>query len=465
MRLSFHGAARDVTGSCHLLECGGLKILVDCGLFQGGREMETHNFEPFGFNPAEIDILLITHAHLDHCGRVPLLVDRGFKGEIITTAASRELIKLVLLDSAHIQEEDAAHAARRAKRRGKHARPALYTVPDVLRSFDLFGRTARYGETIELGGEATVRFEDAGHILGSAILVIEALHGGEKRRLVFSGDLGPSGRSVLRDPTPAPEADYVVMETTYGDRHHRSLPDSIAELYDAITDAFARGGNVIIPTFALERAQELLFHLREGIEEGKLPHYLPVYLDSPMAISATQIFRRHAEGFRPEVGDALRAGDDPFDLPGLHFTRQTAESMALNRVESGAVILAGSGMCTGGRVRHHLKNNIWRRESAIVFVGFAAMGTLAREIIDGAKDVWLFGQKMPVRARIHTINGFSAHAGQGELLDWYRHAGTPRQTFLVHGDPDRGMDEMARLLRKEGYDIHCPALLEQVTLD
>lgn len=464
MKLSFHGAAGGVTGSCYLLDTGGKRILIDCGLFQGSDEDEAHNSGDFGFDPASVDILLLTHAHLDHCGRIPLLVKRGFTGEIIATAATRDLARLVLLDAARINEEDAARAARQLRRHGEKAPEPLYGVYDATRAFDRFGRIAEYDTRMEIGRNLDVRFAEAGHILGSAFLVIDAGDAEDRTRIVFSGDLGPFGRPILRDPALPPEADYVVMETTYGDRRHRGLKESVAELYEAIVETHRRGGNVIIPTFALERAQEILFHLAQGVRDRILSPHLPVFLDSPMAISATQIFRNHPECLKPELGEALRKGHDPFGLPGLKFTREIADSMALNRIEGGAIILAGSGMCTGGRVLHHLKHNLWRPESTIVFVGFAAEGTLARRIIDGEKTVKINGQVIGVRARTCTINGFSAHAGQDELLRWHAGAGSPKATFLVHGDAHGGMAAMEKLVAEKGRAVFRPSLHETVGL-
>ncbi|SNC75303.1 metallo-beta-lactamase family protein [Marinobacter sp. es.048] len=459
MEISFHGADLGVTGSCHLVQCGGQKILIDCGLYQGGRELNEENREPLGFDPAEIDYLLLTHAHLDHCGRLPLLVNRGFRGEIITTAASRELAKLVMLDAAGLQEEEAERQARRHARHG-HSKEKLigplYTTLDALNSLDHFGRTATYGETIALGKGVQATFSDAGHILGSASVLLELEEGRRKKRVLFSGDLGYQGRAILRDPNPPSDVDVVVMETTYGDRLHKTLKPSIEELYEVINSTFAAGGNVIIPTFALERAQEILYYLREGIKEGSLSGSTQVFLDSPMAISATEIFRRHPECYDKEACDLFSGGQDPFNFSGLHFTRQTSESMALNRLGAGAVIMAGSGMCTGGRVRHHLKHHLWRKDSSIVFVGFAARGTLARLIVDGAKEIRLFGEEIPVRANIHTIGGFSAHADRDELLAWHRRTGSPGRTFLVHGEQDTMESFAAQLSNTEVImpDLH-----------
>lgn len=437
MKISFHGADQDVTGSCHLVECAGKKVLIDCGMFQGGHELAEENRQAFGFEPADIDFLLLTHAHLDHCGRVPLLVKRGFTGEIITTAATVELARLVMLDSAGLQEEEARYQLRRSKRRGNHHHKdtePLYTTLDALNSLEFIGRRATYDAPIQLVPGIRATFIDAGHILGSASILLELEEDGRQHRLLFSGDLGYSQRAILRDPTPPPKVDTVIMETTYGDRLHKQLEPSLDEFYQVINETLGRGGNVIIPTFALERAQELLYYLREGVENKQLKHFINAFLDSPMAISATEIFQRHPECYDTETLQVSHDGDDPFNLPGLHFTRETSESMAINQITGGAVIMAGSGMCTGGRVRHHLKHNLWDTKSSIVFVGFAAQGTLARRIIDGATRVRIYGEDIPVRASVHTIGGFSAHADQAELLAWHQHTGNPKTTFLVHGE-------------------------------
>ncbi len=429
MRLTFHGAAGGVTGSCHLLEAQGQRILVDCGMFQGGRELDEENAQDFGFDPATVDFLLLTHAHLDHCGRIPLLVKRGFTGEIICTAATKDLTRLVLLDSARLHQEE----ARRQRRHGGGDEP-LYDTIDVMDSLDRFGRVARYGHKMDLGGGIVAEWVDAGHILGSASICLTVGANLQRRRILFSGDIGPENRLLLNSPAPPSDVDVVVMESTYGDRDHRPLDRSVDELHDAIRQTLARGGNVILPTFALERAQELLFALRQGRETGDLPRALQVFLDSPMAISATQIYRRHSDDLKPDVAALLARGADPFALPGLQFVDEASESMALNAIRSGAVIMAGSGMCTGGRVRHHLRHNLGHADCSVIFVGFAAEGTLARIIIDGAKSVRLFGDDVAVRATIHTINGFSAHAGQSDLIDWHRRTGSPSVTFLVHGE-------------------------------
>lgn len=451
MQIEFHGAAGGVTGSCHLIRAGGRNILVDCGMFQGADDLHQENEGPFGFEAAEIDTLLLTHAHLDHCGRIPLLVKRGFTGEVICTAPTRELTRLILLDAAHLHEEETRHHQRHGNEK---ARP-LYDRMDAVESFDRFGRIATYGRAVDLGHGAHATFFDAGHILGSASILLELAEDGHRRRVLFSGDLGPFERALLNPPAPPVGADIVVMESTYGDRDHRPLDASVTEFHEAIRDAGTRGGNVVIPTFALERAQELLFFLHEGMGSGALPRSLRVFLDSPMAISATRIFEHHPEAMKPELAAMFRRKEDPFSLPQLSFTQDAADSMAINDIRGGALIMAGSGMCTGGRVRHHLRHNLAHGDSTVIFVGYAAEGTLARIIIDGASSVKLFGDQIPVRARIHTINGFSGHAGQGDLARWHRQIGKPEKTFLVHGEP-AAMSALAHLL--DGSRIEMPKL-------
>ncbi len=457
MKISFHGADRTVTGSCHLIECAGKRILVDCGLFQGSRELAEDNAEPFGFDPKAIDVVLLTHAHLDHCGRLPLLAKRGFRGEIIATGATRELARLVMLDSARLQEEDAERNRRRHERRrggdGDDGGP-LYTVLDAMNVLEFFGRKAHYDQPLDVAPGIRATFFDAGHILGSASILVELEEKGTRRRLVMSGDIGNAGRPLLDPPKPPPQCDAVVMETTYGDRNHKPFGPSVEEFYAAIAETFARGGNVVIPTFALERAQELLYALHDAMSDGRLPKSTQVFLDLPMAITATDIFRHHPEDLSQEVADLFSDGRDPLSVPGLHLTRETSDSMHINKISGGAVIMAGSGMATGGRVRHHLKHNLWRADAGVIFVGFAAEGTLARIIIDGAQKVRIFGEEIPVKAKVYTINGFSAHAGQQELLAWHRSSRAER-TYLVHGD-EKVMTAFAPML--EDTEAVMPAM-------
>jgi len=460
LKLSFHGADRDVTGSCHLVECAGRRFLIDCGLYQGGRDLAAENAGDFGFDPASVDFVLVTHAHLDHCGRLPLLTKRGFRGEIITTMATHELARLVMLDAAHLQAEAPSDSDLPPNGAGRQPGEPLYTVADALKSLESFKRSARYDEPIDLAQGIRATFVDAGHILGSASILLELTEAGRTLRLLFSGDLGNAGNPLLRTPAPPPRADVVVIETTYGDRLHQPMDASIHELYGTIAETLGRGGNVIVPTFALERAQDLLFMLNQGIEKDQLNPSMQVFLDSPMAVSATEIFARHLDDLKPEAVPLFRQNRDPLALPGLHFSRDRTESVALNTIRGGAIIMAGSGMATGGRVQHHLKHNISRQECSVIFVGFAAKGTLARQIIDGQNPVQILGDYVPVRASIHTINGFSAHADQAELLKWHEHTGAAR-TFLTHGE-EGAMQAFASRLGKT--QVEMPALNQSYDL-
>ncbi|MCQ8896158.1 MBL fold metallo-hydrolase [Limnobacter humi] len=454
IKLSFHGANQAVTGSCHLLEAGGLRIVVDCGLHQGGRDADERNAAPFGFDPSSVDVLVLTHAHLDHCGRLPLLVKRGFKGRIVCTEATRELARLVLLDAAHLQEEEAQYQQRKLQRRGENRdAPVLYSVVDALRSFDCFAPGLAYGEAHALNNSVSVTLHNAGHILGAASAEFQIQTEQGARRILLSGDIGPQHPALLLPPKPPGQCDVVVMETTYGDRLHRPLQPSIDELYQVIEETWHRGGNVVIPTFALERAQELLNVLRMGVEQHNIPRGMQIFLDSPMAISATEIFKRYADQFCEPVQAMLTRGEDPFSWSGVHNLRESSQSQALNQIKSGAIILAGAGMCNGGRVRHHLRHNLWRPACAVVFVGFAAQGTLARRIIDGARTVHLFGEEIPVAAQVHTINGFSAHADQADLLTWHAATGKPMDTVLVHGE-SAAMNALAE--RLPNTTVHRP---------
>lgn len=454
MQIHFHGAAKNVTGSCHLIECGGKRILLDCGLYQGSDQTEDNRPEHLGFSPKSIDFLILSHAHLDHCGRIPLLVKHGFKGRVLCSSATRELAKLVLLDSARIQEEDAKYENYKTAKRKKRFTPVrpLYDTVDALASLDAFVKLGWEG-THELTSGIRARLIDAGHILGSACIFLELKEGGNTTRLLFSGDLGARGRPILKDPAAPPECDALIMETTYGNRDHKGLADSVEELYGVINETTAAEGNVLIPSFALERSQEILYYLREGVERGKLPRKLKIYLDSPMAISATEIFRKYEDHFDGEAWKLLLSGRDPFELPGLRFVQGSAESMDLKRAK-GAVIIAGSGMASGGRILHHFRNHLWKPETAVIFVGFAARGTLARAIVDGAEEVKIAQEEIAVNARIHTIGGFSAHADQKELLAWQRQTKAKR-IFLVHGE-EGVMRDFAGLL--EDTEVVMPSL-------
>lgn len=457
MEISFHGGVDTVTGSCHLLKAGGMEILVDCGLFQGDPSWEEKNRDSFSFDPSRIDFLLLTHGHLDHCGRIPLLVKKGFRGSILCTSATYDIAKIVLMDSARIHEEDFDEWKKISLRKGERPKEPLYTTVDVLDSLRLFRDFADYDRPVRLNDKVVVTFRDAGHILGAAFLEV-AVKG--KKHVLFSGDLGNRQKPIIRDPALPGEADVIVVETTYAGRNHRSFSDSVDELAQVIRDACKRGGNVLIPSFAIERAQDLLFVIRKLSDEEKIPP-CRVFLDSPMGINVTEVMRRHPECFDQETLALFKNNEDPFSFPGLEFTKTPEESRQINHVKSHAIIIAGSGMCTGGRIKHHLKHNIWREESSIVFVGFQAEGTLGRKIVDREKTVRIFGELYRLNAQVHTIGGFSSHADKGILLDWLGQSPGAEKIFLVHGEGKETEGFRAELERLQiGKSVHIPHLGE-----
>lgn len=425
MKITPLGAAGEVTGSSFLVESGGKKFLVDCGLFQGDPESEERN-RSFSFDPREIETVFLTHAHLDHCGRLPLLFKKGFRGKIYSTKATRDLAQFILLDAAKVQEEDFLRQSRKKKRAGEEALPPLYSEGDVLYSLALFSSVS-YNSPIPLSSNLKVTFRQSGHVLGSAFLIFEE----KGKRVVFSGDLGSPHRNVVPDPDLPPECDLVFCESTYGDRSHKTLEESIEELKEAINWAYNAGGNVAIPSFALERAQDVLYYLRSLREEKQVPQN-PVFLDSPLSINLTEVYQHYIEELDEELRALISQGKDPFHFPGLEFTPTVEQSRAINQ-KNRIIVIAGSGMCQGGRILHHLKHNLWREDSAIVFVGYQARYTLGRAIVDGAKKVHIFGEPIAVKARIYTINGFSAHGDQRVLLGWLKSTGRA-EVILIHGE-------------------------------
>ncbi len=456
MKITFCGAAETVTGSCHLIETNGVRILLDCGLFQGQREIRERNRAGFPFDPKTIDYVLLSHAHLDHVGLIPLLVKNGFHGEVVTTPPSAEIAKVILTDSAHIQVEDAAYRARKARRRGEKARPPLYDVGDVLDSLDAFRKPIPYEVPIVLKDGVEAVLHDAGHILGSATVELRA----EGKTVLYSGDLGNRHRPIVRDPKDPCEADTVLIESTYGDREHRTLDNSVAELREAIKTVIGRGGNLLIPSFALERTQEVLYELFLMWQKDELPK-CKIFLDSPLAIATTRIFSRHPDYFDVEGKELFSNVPNPFHFPPLHCTQTTDESKRINGVSEGSIIIAGSGMCTGGRIIHHLRHNLWREEAGVIFVGYQARGTIGRQIVDGAKKVNIFGEETAVRAQIWTVNGFSAHADQPILLDWLAKT-RAKQVFLVHGE-ERSLKGFEKAINEKlSIDSHIPAWKEEV---
>lgn len=438
MKLTFLGAAGEVTGSCMRVDHQHGSFLVDCGLFQGGREADRKNREALAFELRDIDFVLLTHAHLDHTGLVPRLVALGYKGPIHATAATVDLLGVMLMDSAHIQEKEAEWALRSTRsRKGGRARDLvpLYTVEQARRSLGRL-RPIEFDERVSLGKGVHCRFRNAGHILGSAIIEIDVEEKGHVRRLVCSGDLGQPMRPVLQDPVRIPAADYLCVESTYGNRAHRSFAETFDELAEILRRTLdVEGGNVIIPAFAVGRTQEILFVLADLVRAGRIPR-LDVVVDSPMASTVTELTVRHERLWDEETRALYAWVRQHGDRFRLRFVEDVEESMALNAVRGGLVIVSASGMCDAGRIKHHLRHNIARRECAIVIAGFQAAGTLGRRLVDGARQVTLFGERLPVRARIHTIGGLSAHADQPALLNWLRgFERPPRKTFIVHGEP------------------------------
>ncbi len=449
MRISFYGAARQVTGSCFLLEAAGLRILIDCGLHQE-RSHLGRNWNPFPIPPETVDFLLLTHAHLDHSGLIPKIVREGFPGPILATPPTADLLAIALVDSAEIQEEDAAYKKKRHKREGRKGpfpEVPLYTTGDVERTLPLV-EEADYGESLRLSEDVSVRFHDAGHILGSAMIEVTARENGRERVVVFSGDMGQWDKPFVGDPTVFKRSDFVVMESTYGDRRHEDPKDIEGLLADAVRTALEDAGNLLIPTFAIERAQDLMFHFSRIVRDGRVP-VTPVFLDSPMAREVTDVFRNHPEFLDEESRRLIERGHSPFEFPGLKIVRTVDESKAINDVRGTAVIMAGSGMCTGGRIKHHLLRNLPRPGATILFVGYQAKETLGRQILEGASEVRIHGRTIPVRARIKKINGFSAHADRDGLEHWLNgFERPPRELFLCHGDEDV-IERFAAALRAE----------------
>lgn len=457
MKIMFCGASSGVTGSCHLLKTEKHNLLMDCGQFQGGKAQELLNYEPFPFEPAEVEAMILSHAHIDHCGRIPLLVKRGFLGKIYCTDATADLLEVMLLDSAHIHEMDAAWQSKRNLRAGKSPVEPLYTTEDAQESLKYIVPIL-YDQQIQINEDMKIVFNDAGHILGSAITEIWVREDDKESKVVFSGDLGMENRAILRDPTIIKKADCVIMETTYGNRNHEKNSTSINKLIDIVLKTVKRGGSVVIPSFAVGRTQELIFEFNRFYEESS-PDYkkeldgVEVIVDSPMATNATEVFRKNAQVFDDETKEYILRGDNPLDFKNLRFTRSTEESQALNFDKSPKVIISASGMCEAGRIRHHLKHNLWDARNSIVFVGYQAQGTLGRSILEGKKDVTLFGEEVHINAQIYNLEGFSGHADQNGLFAWVSgFMQRPKQIFLVHGEEDAKKD-FAKLLHDElGYD-------------
>lgn len=459
MDLRFLGAVKGVTGSSHLIQYKDKKILLDCGMYQG--KDEDLNLEEFEVNPADIDYLLLSHSHIDHSGRIPLLVKKGFKGEIICSKPTYDLCEIILIDSAHIQETEAEWKNKKALRQGRKLIEPMYTQSDAMESFQYF-RPIQYEQVINITDGLTVKFNDAGHILGSSIIEMWFEEANENVKLVYSGDLGMREKPLLKDPAIIEKADYVIMEATYGDRVHDDIEQRTEELINIILKTTKRGGSVIIPSFAVGRTQELIYELNKyydshmdkmGTKENELKK-IPVYIDSPLATKATEIFKNNANVFDSEARNYIMSGDNPLEFENLHFTQSAEESKALNLSLEPKIIISASGMCEAGRIKHHLKHNLWRKESSIVFVGYQAEGTLGRKLLDGEKIVKVLGESINVKAEIYNVEGFSGHADKIALLNWLRgFKEKPNTVFIVHGEEESKLNFAKEV--KETLGLHC----------
>ena len=466
IKLNFFGAAKNVTGSCYLVETNNLRILVDCGLYQE-RDLKNRNWDAFPIPPKDVDIVLLTHAHLDHCGRLPKLVKEGFRGTIYCTPASADIAKIILKDSAHIQEEDIRHKLYRHKKANKKSPfpyVPLYTGDDVEKTLPLF-KHAPYKEPVDLGDGVRASFFEAGHIFGSTMIKLEIEQEGERRSILFSGDVGRWDIPIIEDPHQFEEADYILIESTYGDRLHEEVASIPGELERIVNETHRAGGNLLIPSFAVERTQELLYHLNILLSEDRIPH-LVTFVDSPMAIHVTKVFQKHPELFDEETMALLEKGRHPCDFPGLTMTPTVAQSKGINHIKGSAIIIAGSGMCTGGRIKHHLVNNIHRPQCTILFVGYQAFGTLGRKILEKPHSVRLFGENHRVKARIEKISGFSAHADRNELVRWISSVkNTPRKVFITHGEEKAAYAFKEHLSEQTGWKCTVPSYCQEVILD
>ena len=473
MNITFLGATKTVTGSNFLVEAAGKKFLVDCGMYQGSAKDEWENSEPFQFNVDEIDFVLLTHAHIDHSGRIPKLYIDGYRNEIITTKATRDLCSIMLPDSGHIQEQEIEWKNRKRVRKGEKPLPPLYTAQDAIDCMKLF-RPVNYDEIIEINENLHVRFNDAGHMLGSAIIEIWANEDGKETKVVFTGDLGNNDIPLLSSPTMIETADYLVMESTYGGRLHIRNDDKAKLFLNIVSETLDKGGTVVIPSFAVGRTQEILYELNNLKESGdeefekkyKTLQSVPVYVDSPLAISATEIFKENMDLFDEETQEIIKRGDNPLEFPGLQFTKTAEESKALNAKEESSIIISASGMCEVGRIKHHLKHNLWNPNSTILFVGYQAPGTLGRRIVDGEKTVKIFGEEIAVNARIEYIEGYSGHADQEWLLNFiYSFITKPKHIFLVHGEPEGQLVLKEKILNTTNIPVTIPSRGETYELN
>ena len=474
MKITFLGATKMVTGSNFLVEGAGKKFLVDCGMYQGGDRDEMQNHEPFAYDVNEIDFMLLTHAHIDHSGRIPKLYKEGYRNPVITTKATRDLCSIMLPDSGHIQEQEIEWRNRKRKREGKEPLPPLYTAQDGIDTMEIF-KPVNYDEIIGIDPNIYVRFNDAGHMLGSAIIEVWVKEDGKETKAVFTGDLGNNDIPLLSSPTMIETADYLVMESTYGGRLHMRNDDKANLFLNIVSETLDKGGTVVIPSFAVGRTQEILYELNnlKDVQEGEdfKKKYAtlmkaPVYVDSPLAISATEIFKENANLFDEETQAVIESGDNPLEFPGLQFTRTADESKALNEKNESSIIISASGMCEVGRIKHHLKHHLWDPNSTILFVGYQAPGTLGRRIVDGEKRVKIFGEEIAVNARIEYIEGYSGHADQEWLMNFvYSFITKPKHIFLVHGEPTGQEILKSKIVDEIGLPVTIPEYGQTYTLD
>ena len=455
MKIEFVGGARTVTGSSFIVKGGDFTVMVDCGMFQGKRELKERNMLNLIYAPREIDAMLLTHAHIDHSGLIPKIVKEGFESPIYATDATADLCSIMLPDSAHIQETDVEWINRKHKKLDREPVSPLYTVEDAERAQRYF-KPVKYGQMVQVHPRVKARFRDAGHILGSSFIELWVEEGGRTTKVVFSGDVGPKNQAIMRDPEKLEDTDILLIESTYGDRLHKDKDETHEEFKRILLESRNRKGNIIIPSFAIERTQEIIYHLGRLVKSGEIPP-IPVYVDSPLATSATEIFKKYRDLFDTAAMKILFSGDNPLEFPNLHYTRTREESKRLNVEARGAIIISASGMCTAGRVKHHLLNNLYRPESSVVFVGFQAEGTLGRRLVDGEKRVQIYGEDVAVKAKIHTLGGFSAHADRDGLLEWMGSMKNNKvKVFVVHGEENAAENFAGSVRQRFGYETRVP---------
>lgn len=465
MKITFLGAARTVSGSCYILECGSTRFAIDCGMHQGNKEIEKRNWNLHGYDPKNLDFILITHAHIDHSGLLPAMVSKGFKNPIYCTAPTHDLLEIMLLDSAHIQEMEAEWTNRKRLRTGGQPVRALYSLVDADKTLPLLA-TVEYDKVFEPAPGIKVTYKNAGHILGSAFIEIEYEQDGKKTKAVFSGDLGRPEQLIVDDPDEVECADYLFIESTYGNRNHKDDQDSLEELAAAIEYSYSNKEKVVIPAFAVERSQQIIYSLFLLHKQGRLPADMPVYLDSPLAIRATEIFRKHPEFYDDQTLEYVQNGEHPLDLPNLHFTESREQSQAINESKGPAVVISASGMANAGRIKHHLRHNLWRPGASVIFVGWQGVGTPGRKIVNGAKKIRIFGEEVAISAKVFTINGFSGHAGQDELMNWLSSMeGKPVKVMLVHGEAEVQKEFAELIADRFGFEVHIPEYMEELELE